>query len=107
MIFVSKYLVPKGYQGITIFPFVFLKCSTLKTDVVLVNHELIHLKQQLELFVIPFYIMYAFEFLFRFMQFKNWQEAYRNISFEREAYVNEKDLHYLKSRSFLNFLKYY
>ena len=25
MIFISKYLVPKGYIGMTIFPFVFLK----------------------------------------------------------------------------------
>jgi hypothetical protein len=31
--------------------------------------------------------------------------AYRNISFEREAYANEKDLDYLKRRSFFGFLK--
>ncbi len=107
MIFISKYMVPKGYTGIAIFPFIFLKYSSLKEDVVLLNHEKIHLRQQLELLIIPFYILYFLEFIVRFIRWRNWQQAYRNISFEREAYVNEKDLHYLKSRSFWNFIKYY
>ena len=38
----------------------------------------------------------------------NWNinEAYHAISFEREAYKNEKDLDYLKKRSFWSFLRY-
>ena len=104
MILISKYVVPRGHLGITIFPFIFLKNKTLKGHSVLINHEKIHLRQQLELLVIPFFILYAFEFLIRLMQFKNWQLAYRNISFEREAYLKEKDLEFLKSRSFWNFL---
>ncbi len=107
MIFISKYMVPKGYTGIAIFPFIFLKYSSLKEDVVLLNHEKIHLRQQLELLIIPFYILYFLEFIVRFIRWRNWQQAYRNISFEREAYVNEKDLNYLKSRSFWDFIKYY
>jgi len=106
MIFISKYLVPKGYTGLTIFPFVFLKNSRFKTDYVLINHEKIHLKQQLEMLLIPFYLIYGFEFLFRLFQYKNWNLAYRNISFEREAYTNELDLDYLKLRPFWGFLKY-
>lgn len=106
MVFISKYIVPKGYAGITLYPFVFLKNKTLKSNAVLLNHERIHLKQQLELLIIPFYIWYGLEFLYRFIQFKNWQMAYRNISFEKEAYLNEKDLQYLKKRKFWRFLKY-
>ncbi len=106
MIFISKYLVPKGYNGLTIFPFVFLKSKHFKKDYVLINHEKIHLKQQLELLILPFYIVYVFEFLIRLIQFKNWDLAYRNISFEREAYANELDLDYLKHRKFWHFLKY-
>lgn len=106
MILVSKYLVPKGYIGITLFPFVFVKHAQLKLNKVFVNHERIHLKQQLELLILPFFIWYGFEFLLRYSQCKNWHEAYRNISFEREAYENEADLDYLKSRSFFSFLKY-
>jgi len=106
MIFISKYLVPKGYTGLTVFPFVFLKNTRFKTDYILINHEKIHLKQQLEMLLIPFYLVYGFEFLIRLIQYKNWNLAYRNISFEREAYTNELNLDYLKRRPFWGFLKY-
>lgn len=106
MILISKYLVPKGYTGVTVYPFVFLKYDKLKTDEVLVNHEYIHLKQQLELLVIPFYVFYGFEFLIRLLQYRRWKTAYRNISFEREAYINEDNLEYLDRRKTWQFLKY-
>ncbi|EGV44714.1 hypothetical protein BZARG_1591 [Bizionia argentinensis JUB59] len=106
MIIISKYLVPKRYLGITIWPFIFLKNRTLKDNLVLINHERIHIRQQIELLIIPFYILYVLEFLIGFIQFKSWQQAYRNISFEREAYKNENDFNYLKSRSFWDFIKY-
>ncbi|MFI1744206.1 hypothetical protein [Thalassobellus sediminis] len=106
MIFISKYIVPKGYTGLAVFPFVFLKSKDLKGDKTLLNHENIHLRQQLEMLVIPFYLFYVVEFLIRLLQYKNWHEAYRNISFEREAYCNEPNLDYLKQRTFWCFLKY-
>ncbi|MDG1714758.1 MAG: hypothetical protein P8H50_04660 [Lacinutrix sp.] len=106
MILISKYLVPKGYLGITIYPFVLLKSKVLKSNIVLVNHEKIHLKQQLELLIIPFYVFYCVEFIFRLIQYRKWYTAYTNISFEREAYTNQNDQDYLKSRSFWGFLKY-
>ncbi|MEL0645673.1 hypothetical protein V6251_14870 [Olleya sp. Ti.3.14] len=106
MIIVSKYLVPKGYTGMTVFPFIFLKSKVLKQSETLVNHEKIHLKQQLELLIIPFYIWYGLEFVFRYIQHKNWYLAYKNISFEREAYCNDLNLEYLKTRRFWQFLKY-
>ncbi|GAL61084.1 hypothetical protein JCM19300_4022 [Algibacter lectus] len=106
MVFISKYLVPKGYSGITLYPFVFLKTKKMKNDTVLLNHEKIHLKQQLELLILPFYIWYVLEFVFRFIQHKNWHVAYINISFEKEAYVNERNLQYLNERRFWRFLKY-
>ena len=107
MILISKYIVPRGYIGITIFPFMFLKYRALKRNAVLINHEKIHLRQQIELLVIPFFIIYSFEFLVRLLQYRSWSLAYRNISFEREAYEKEKDLDYLKTRSFWTFMKFY
>ncbi|MEP1487012.1 MAG: hypothetical protein ABJL44_09125 [Algibacter sp.] len=106
MIVVSKYLVPKGYSGLAFFPFVFLKRKDLCYDAVLLNHERIHLKQQLELLILPFYIIYLIEFLVRLMLYKNWDLAYKNISFEREAYTNESNFQYIKQRRFWHFLKY-
>lgn len=107
MVLILKYLVPRGYLGISIFPFIFLKSKLLKSDAILINHERIHLKQQLELLIIPFYVLYGVEFLIRLNRLKNWREAYLNISFEKEAYQNEKDLNYIQSRPFYDFRKYF
>lgn len=106
MIIISKYLVPKGYLGLTLFPFIILKHKNLKSEVVLINHENIHLRQQLEMLIVPFYVFYGLEFLLRLVQYKNWHKAYINISFEREAFANESTLNYLKKRPFWQFLKY-
>ncbi|MEN2487914.1 hypothetical protein AAYQ05_08960 [Flavobacterium sp. B11] len=103
---VAKYLIPKGYRGMAVFPFVLVKYNFDKTNEVFVNHEKIHLRQQLELLVIPFFVWYFLEYLIRLIQYKNGALAYRNISFEREAYAKENDLNYLKNRSFFQFLKY-
>ena len=106
IVIVFKYLIPKGFRGFTFFPFVFLSDKKDKAHTVLLNHERIHIRQQLELLIVLFFIWYGIEFLVRWIQYKNRREAYYNISFEREAYTNEKDLDYLKKRSFWNFLKY-
>ncbi|MDR7372781.1 hypothetical protein [Flavobacterium aquidurense] len=103
---VAKYLIPKGYRGMAVFPFVVIKYDFDKTNETFVNHEKIHLRQQLEMLILPFFIWYFLEYLIRLIQYKNKDLAYRNISFEREAYSNESDINYLKNRSFFQFLKY-
>ena len=103
---VTKYLIPKGFRGIALFPFVLVKYPSDKDNFVFVNHERIHLRQQLEFLVIPFFIWYGIEFLLRWIQYKNRDLGYRNISFEREAYAEEKNSNYLKQRPFWNFFKY-
>lgn len=105
-VIVIKYLIPKGYRGLTVFPFVFIKYSFDSKNVTLINHEKIHLRQQLELLVLPFFLWYIVEYAVRLFQYKNANLAYRNICFEREAYANELDLEYLKKRTFFRFLNY-
>jgi hypothetical protein len=104
---VAKFLIPKGFRGLTLFPFVLVKFPEDKENLILVNHEKIHLRQQLELLILPFFIWYFLEYIIRLIQYKNTDLAYRNISFEREAYANEKNLYYLKHRSFLFFWSYF
>lgn len=106
MIFISKYIVPKGFIGITLYPFIFLRYRDLKGNPTLVNHEKIHLKQQLELLIIFFYLFYFAEWVIKLFKYKNRYIAYRNLSFEREAYQNETNFNYLKTRKFWAFLKY-
>ena len=103
---VNKYLIPKGFRGLTVYPFVFLKYRIDKENLVFINHERIHLRQQLELLILPFFIWYFLEYLVRLLQYRNKNHAYRSISFEREAYTNESNLDYLKNRTFFSFYKY-
>jgi len=103
---VAKYLIPKGYRGMAVFPFIVMKYDFDKRNETFVNHEKIHLRQQIELLILPFFIWYILEFIIRLIQYQNKDLAYRNISFEREAYTKETDLNYLKNRSFFQFLKY-
>ncbi len=104
MIFFFKFRLNK-YIAIAIWPFIIIN-KNYKGDNVLINHEKIHIKQQLELFWLPFFIWYFVEFLFRFLQYRNWHKAYLNISFEREANKYESDFDYLKTRKRFSFWKF-
>jgi len=91
---ISDVLVPKGYSGITLFPFIILRKKTVKKiseDRLqrLINHETTHFYQQLGLFVIFFYILYIINYLINLIIYNDHNNAYRNIVFEREAYNNE------------------
>ncbi len=94
----------KRIAGIALWPFVFLK--TQNPYPVIINHERIHLRQQIEMLVLPFYIWYLLEWSLRFARTRNFDLAYRQISFEKEAYAMESDLSYLEHRKFWSFLKY-
>ena len=106
ILIVSKYLIPKGFRGLTVFPFVVVRYRNAQDYLVLMNHERIHLRQQLELLVLPFFLIYGVDYLVKLIRYRDKDVAYRNVVFEREAYQNENDLEYLKSRSFWRFLKY-
>ncbi len=102
----QKLLKNTKITGITLFPFIFLRSLKDKENRELVNHERIHLRQQLELLIVFFYIWYLIEYLYRYYQYGNWFMAYRQISFEREAYAKEEDFEYLKQRKLFSFWKY-
>ena len=107
MILVShKILTKMKVNGITLFPFIILRNKDFKNNKILINHEKIHLRQQLELLIIFFYIWYVVEYYYWLVKLKNKHLAYRNISFEREAYVMEEDLNYFETRKFWSFWKY-
>tara|TARA_R110002167_G_scaffold23281_1_gene82708 strand:+ start:682 stop:1011 length:330 start_codon:yes stop_codon:yes gene_type:complete len=106
MILIFKHFFYKNYVGLTVWPFIILKHGALKEDAVLINHEKIHLKQQLELLVLPFYILYITEWLLRSLIYLDFYRGYQNISFEREAYDNELNLEYTGERKAFSFFKY-
>lgn len=75
-------------------------------DKYVINHEKIHTAQQRELLFIPFYIFYILEWIVKFLKYRNMQDSYYNISFEREAYLYGHDLSYLRNRKHYTWLKY-
>ena len=91
--------------GMAIFPFILLKSARLKNDQEIINHEKIHLRQQLELLVFPFYILYLLNYLVNLVRYKKHDLAYRNIVFEREAYSYESDLNYLKNGNWYGWIR--
>ena len=108
MLIFSKYLfVSKSFNAITIWPFIILRDKGLKLDRVVINHEKIHLMQQVELLWIFFFIWYWAEFCINLLRYRDFMKSYYQIGFEKEAYANEYDPDYLQKRKFWSFLKYY
>lgn len=100
-------LIPfKGFIPITLFPFIFARREYEPLGMITIIHENIHLKQQIELLVVFFYLWYVIEWIVRLIQYKDSHEAYRNISFEREAYDNEYDDEYLGVRKSYEWIHY-
>lgn len=105
MIIVSKrtikffqwFLRNEGACAMALFPFIILDDEKYRNDKYMINHEKIHLRQQLELLILPFYIWYLIEY---------YKKGYMSVSFEREAYANEYDLNYLKKRKSFSFYDY-
>lgn len=85
------WLMPK-VVAITLFPFgIYVRDFGIKT-----YHEQIHWVQQKEMLCLFFYLWYLIEWFIKLFKYKN--KAYYAISFEREAYDNESNLNYLKTR---------
>lgn len=92
------------------------KARILENDL---SHEAIHMAQLRELLIIGFLFWFIIEWLIRVVIYTlqwiingckkgtfSWHKLYRRISFEREAYANDKDLNYLQTRKLFAFLKY-
>lgn len=92
-------LIPfKGFDAMNLFGVVFARNEYKDLDKIVLNHEAIHTAQMKELLYIPFYILYGIEYLINLIKYRDGDKAYKNISFEREAYRNERQLDYLKGR---------
>lgn len=95
--------IGKRYYAINLFGVLFAKGPC---DSVTLNHEKIHTAQMKEMLYLFFYLWYVLEWLVRIFQYGSTFRAYRNISFEREAYANGSNLGYLKRRKHFSFLRY-
>ncbi|WP_245576756.1 hypothetical protein [Eisenibacter elegans] len=97
----------KFASGMALYPFIFLSDAGDMQNRILINHERIHLRQQLELLILPFYLIYIFNYIINLLWYRNHYQAYMNIVFEKEAYRNEHNLHYLRRRWPWSFITYF
>ena len=102
-IIINNILPPKGFKCINLFGILFCRRMLNKIDI---NHETIHTKQGQELLWIGFYLWYIIEYLIRLVIYRDTWMAYKNISFEREAYSNQSNLSYLNRRKHYSWFKY-
>jgi len=92
--------------AMALFPFMLFKREEDKKAPYLINHEKIHFHQQLELLVLPFYVLYLFNYVINLIRFKDHHRAYFNICFEKEAYANDQNINYLKKRRLYSWLRF-
>lgn len=91
----NRFVPFKGFLAINLFGILFVKGTWQDITDRVLNHEKIHSAQMRELGYIFFYIFYLLEWIYRLTKCGN---AYRNITFEREAFQNEDNLQYLRTR---------
>lgn len=99
----NKFIPFPGYKAINLFGVLFVR-GDAKIDEVTIRHERIHSAQMKEMLYVFFYLFYFVEWLVRLFQKGN---AYRNISFEREAYANQNYLNYLNERRWFAWCGYF
>ena len=106
MILIIRHFFYRNYVGLCLWPFIILRNAALREDEVLINHERIHLRQQAEMLVLFFYALYLTEWVLKSIYYLDCYRAYRNVSFEREAYLHEKDFTYLDRRPPFGAMRY-
>jgi len=90
-----------GFLAVNIFGFVFVRKDSWdrlssREQTLMLRHEAVHTLQMRELGYLGFYLAYLVEWIFRLIT--DTRRAYRGISFEREAYLNENDPSYPSRR---------
>jgi len=122
---VKNNIIPfDGYLAITVIPWIFCRKELKEVDL---NHEMIHVRQQVEmlfigfalamalflfigwwsfLFIPIFFWLYFIEWVVRLIIYMDKDEAYYNISFEQEAYDHQDEKYYIDVRKHFAWLRY-
>lgn len=110
----NNFIPVKGFKAINLFGILFVRGNAVINETTL-RHEHIHTMQMREMLYVPFYLWYGIEYVIRFI---SWNFGKRNpfyypdykpydyMSFEKEAYDNEHDADYPKTRKHFSWFKY-
>jgi hypothetical protein len=100
----NGFIPARGYVAMTVWPLLFIRKEHYPIGARTQRHEDIHARQQKEMGVVLFFAWYGVEWLIRRLFGKG--NAYRNISFEREAYSNQDNEMYLNIRKRFAWVSY-
>ena len=103
--FVYTNLLPGSISAITLWPFVLIR-PEYRGNTIMQQHERIHLAQQIEMLVIPFYLWYLCEYIVKLIRYGDHFTAYVSLSHEVEAYTWQKWPDYLKTRKHYFWIRY-
>ena len=108
----NNFIPVKGFKAINLFGVLFVRGNAVISEKTL-RHEHIHTMQMREMLYVPFYLWYGIEYVIRFF---GWifekkpcnpnDKPYDRMSFEKEAYGNEHDVYYPKTRKRYSWFKY-
>ena len=129
IIYRNKHIPVQGFKAFFFCGILFVR-GNAKIDDVTMNHESVHSNQWIECGIVAlivlaplifiglwwlwlissvfaFYILYVVEWFVKFIIYKlNTHKAYKNTSFEKEAFSNEDDVLYLENRKRFAWIKY-
>lgn len=86
---IFKLPVLKKYEAITLGRWVFFKYAEADVPTSLIRHEQVHIDQIKQIGVARFYLAYVLYFAAGLLRVGKWNQAYREIPFEAEAYAKE------------------
>lgn len=95
----------EGYLAINLFGVLFVRGQKQLSERV-IRHEQIHTAQMKEMLYVFFYLWYGIEYIIVRFFHRTQKGAYRDVSFEEEAYTHEADAGYLSAREPYAWVKY-
>lgn len=97
---------PESAKAAAFFPFIVVRDKSV-IEPWLINHELIHFRQEVELLFVGFWILYIWEYIYsRLILGLPAFEAHLRQSGEQETYLNQNNFNYLHERKPYARLKY-
>lgn len=101
-----KLIAGKGVHAMAIYPFILARDAEVKANRTTLNHERIHFRQQIELGLLFFYLLYGAYYLYYRLRGNTHFKAYMSIPFEKEAYASETNSDYLIERKLWAWVKF-
>lgn len=101
----NRFIPFNGFKAMTILNIIFVR-EGFELNERDLAHESIHWEQEKEMLIVFFYLWYVVEWLLKSFVWLDFKKAYKEVSFEKEAYENEGVEGYVSERKRYSWFKY-